>query len=109
MEVRIYRLGKSAMQSGMSRSGVVVAEFAPGAPLLNNDLTGWATMRDTRRQLRLTFTSEAAAVSWAVSQGFAYSIAGAGGESGSKGSERVAGVRSYDDNFSHKRRLPWTH
>ncbi|MDA8004908.1 MAG: ETC complex I subunit [Alphaproteobacteria bacterium] len=101
MEVRIYRSGKSVMQSGRAGSERVVVEFAPEAGLVNNDLTGWATMRDTRRQMRLTFESEERAIAWARERGYAYSVGGM--------RERVVRTRSYDDNFSHRRRLPWTH
>jgi hypothetical protein len=100
---RIHREPKSAMQSGRSRAGDWLLEFAPGEPKRLDPLTGWAGSGDTQGQVTLRFPSAEAAVAYAESRGWPYEVA------------QPPTVRpdikpkAYADNFKFGRTENWSH
>jgi ETC complex I subunit conserved region len=74
MTARIFQEPKNAMQSGRSRTGRWVLEFAPAEARQADPLMGWAGSGDTQRQVRLTFASEADARAYAARYGIAVSV-----------------------------------
>ena len=100
-EVKIYQSTKSAMQSGRAGEKEWIAEFVRLAPLTPDALMGWATMRDTTRQVRLRFVSQEQAIAWARSQGHPYTLA--------RSAVRKAPPKAYDENFRASRLMRWTH
>jgi ETC complex I subunit conserved region len=101
MPARIYKPSKTAMQSGLANTKDWVLDFEPEAPRRVEPLMGWTSSGDMRQQLRLRFDSKEEAVDYCERRGVPYQV-----------TESVPPKRrimSYADNFSFKRRDPWTH
>jgi len=99
---RIYSPPKSAMSSGMARTGDWVFEYAPGEAKRIDPLTGWYGSGDTNRQVRLYFASAEEAEAFAKSKGVAYEI--------ERRHQRPAlRPKAYSDNFRTDRLTNWTH
>jgi len=101
MHVRIYQPAKSAMQSGRANTREWVLEFAPGQRQMVDPLMGWTGAGDTRRQLRLKFTTVEEAVAYAQKHGLAYVMEAP--------HQRRLAPKAYADNFRADRVLRWTH
>jgi hypothetical protein len=101
MQVRIYRLPKTAMQAGRGLTKQWVLEFEPGERKSVDPLMGWTSSRDTRQQLRLWFDNEAEAIAYAQQRGLMYSV--------EPPRERNVKPKAYADNFKYNRILRWTH
>ncbi len=100
-DVKIYRPAKAATQSGRGRSTRWVLEYSTEAAQRRDSLMGWSGRGDTRRQIRLEFDSEEAAVGFAARHGLSYTVEPA--------RERRVRARSYADNFRYGRESNWTH
>jgi len=101
MVARIYKPAKTAMQSGTAKNRQWVLDYEPEDPREVEPLMGWTSSGDMRQQLRLRFDSADEAVAYCKRHGIAYQVF-----------EATAPARraiSYADNFSFKRRDPWTH
>ncbi len=102
MFARIYQPAKTAMQSGKGKSDHWVLEFEATAARRIDPLMGWTSTGDTTAgQVRLTFDSKNAAVSYAESRNIPYSLA--------EPAEARPVAKAYSDNFAFRRRKPWTH
>lgn len=101
MQVRIYKLSKTAMQSGQGLTKQWVVEHEPVDRKQVEPLMGWTSSGDTRQQLRLHFDSQAEAESYARRNGLMYSV--------ETPHERTVRPKAYGDNFRPDRRLTWTH
>lgn len=101
MNVRIYQVSKSAMQSGRAGTDMWVMAFEPQATRQLEPLMGWTSSSDTRVQTNLYFSSLKEAQHYAQSRGYAYTC--------DMPKNRVIKPRSYSDNFSASRILRWTH
>ncbi len=99
--VRIFRLPKTATQSGLAKTNAWVVEFEPGSARQVEPLMGWTSSADTRAQIRLWFESQEDAVAYATRRGLMYSLEAP--------QERRIRPRAYADNFHHDRLGPWTH
>ena len=95
MKVRIFRPSKTAMQSGRANTEQWVLEYEPSDRREVEELMGWTSSRDTRRQLDLRFDSREEAVGFAERRGLAYELL--------EPRERKARPKAYADNFSFKR------
>ena len=100
-DVKIYRPAKTATQSGHARSTRWVLEYSTALAQRRDSLMGWAGCGDTRRQVRLEFDSEEAAVAYARRNGLTYEVEPA--------RERRIRAKSYADNFRFGREGNWTH
>ena len=69
MQARIFQRPKNAMQSGKALTDQWILDFVPAEARKPDPLMGWAGSGDTRRQLRLKFPSEEAAVAYAAKHG----------------------------------------
>jgi len=98
---RIYRPAKTAMQSGFGNTKGWVLDFEPEAPRRVEPLMGWTSSSDMRQQLRLRFESKEDAVAYCERNKLAYEVFDA--------ALLKRRTMSYADNFSFKRRDPWTH
>jgi hypothetical protein len=101
MAARIYKPSKTAMQSGFANTKGWVVDFDPELPRRVEPLMGWTSSGDMRQQLRLHFDSKEEAIAYCERHGIAYQLF-----------ETMIPKRrviSYADNFSFKRRDPWTH
>lgn len=101
MQVRIYRLSKTAMQSGQGLTKRWVVEHEPTEQKRVEPLMGWTSSGDMRQQLRLFFESQAEAEAYARRNGYMYSV--------EQPHERKLKPKAYGDNFRPDRLLTWTH
>jgi len=101
MVAHIYRPAKTAMQSGTAKTREWVLDYEPEQPREIEPLMGWTSSGDMRQQVRLRFGSLEEAIAYAERHGIPYQVADA----------KVPARRAiaYSDNFSFKRRDPWTH
>ena len=63
--------------------------------------TGWAGSGDTKQQLKLSFSSQDAAVAYAERNGVPFRI--------EEPKESRRRQMSYAENFRYDRKIPWTH
>lgn len=91
MTARIFQEPKNAMQSGRARTDRWVLEFAPAEARRPDPLMGWAGSGDTRRQVRLTFASEADALRYADQYGISAELVAT--------PPRRLKLQAYADNF----------
>ncbi len=101
MRARIYRPAKSAMQSGRAKIDAWVLEFEPEDAETPDPLMGWNGSADTDRQVRLRFATAEDAVAYAERNGHDYDIVAP--------KDRKFRPKNYAENFSSRRRQPWTH
>jgi len=102
MFARIFKPSKTAMQSGIKKTGQWVLEFDAEAARNIDPLMGWTSSEETRPgQVRLRFDAVEAAVAYAKQHNLAYQII--------EESQRKPVIKTYSDNFAFKRRKPWTH
>lgn len=73
--VRIYKPAKTATQSGIAKTDEWLVEFESSDQLKNENLMGWISSSDTRKQLRLEFDNLEEAIKFAKSKGLKYTIA----------------------------------
>ncbi len=101
MTARIYKPAKTAMQSGAAKRDEWVLDFEPEQPRQIEPLMGWTSSSDMRQQVRMRFESAEEAVAYCERNGIAHQVF----------DEKTKTRRgmSYSDNFSFKRRDPWTH
>jgi hypothetical protein len=101
MLARIFRPAKTAMQSGRAKACDWVLEFEPADARRPDPLMGWTQTGDTQGQVRLTFETKDAAVSYADAHGIAFQLMDP------KPAKRI--IKAYADNFAFGRKIPWTH
>jgi len=103
MRARIYQPARNAMTSGQARSKAWVLEFAPEAKREIDPLMGWTGSSDTQSQVRLRFSSKAAALDYAREHGIEATVL--------EPHKRKPIIRpgGYGENFSPNRRSTWTH
>jgi ETC complex I subunit conserved region len=98
---RIYKPAKTAMQSGHARTKEWMLDYEPEAPREIEPLMGWTASGDMRQQIRLRFDTCEDAVAYCERHGIPYQVF--------KPKPAARRPISYADNFSFKRRDPWTH
>ena len=101
MLARIYRPAKTAMQSGRARTRLWELTFEPASARTPDPLMGWTVTADTDGQVRLRFDNREEAVAFAERHGIPYEIF--------PDQERHIKAKAYADNFSFRRKQPWTH
>ncbi len=101
MTARIYKPAKTAMQSGAANTKEWVLDYEPEEPRVVESLMGWTSSGDMKQQLRLRFDSVDEAIAYCERQGIAYRVF-------PENKPARRGI-AYADNFSFKRRDPWTH
>jgi hypothetical protein len=102
VEARIYKPHKSAMQAGRANTKAWVLEFVnPQARRRLDPLMGWTSIDDTSGQVRLFFDTREQAIAYAEREGLNFTV--------DEARERSRLVKSYSENFSARRKQPWTH
>ncbi len=91
------------MQSGVARSRHWTLEFAPNSKRQIDPLMGWTSSGDTQAQVRMNFTTKAAAIGYARSHGIEYVLVEP------KKRKQVIRHRGYGENFAYERKDSWTH
>lgn len=93
MKAKIYKSGKSAMQSGRGKLDFWILEYEPLTSRKPEPLMGWASAGDTLAQVHLKFPSQVDAESFAKKEGLDYVLLSA--------HERRIKPRNYGDNFRY--------
>lgn len=103
MNARIYQPAKTAMQSGTAKTSSWMLEFAPASARRVDPLMGWTSSTDTQAQVKLSFDSKEAALSYAEDHGIDAVV--------QEPKPRKPNIRKggYGDNFATNRRTVWTH
>ena len=101
MLARIFRPGRTAMQSGKAKTRHWELEFEPGAARLPDPLMGWTQTTDMNGQVRLAFETRDEAVAYAQRHGLAFEVI--------EDHEPRTIIKAYADNFATSRKQPWTH
>ena len=91
------------MQSGNAKTTKWVLEYAPASARRVDPLMGWTSSSDTQAQVRMTFDSKEAALSYAEDHGITAIV--------QDPKKRKPNIRpgGYGDNFATNRRAVWTH
>ncbi len=103
MPARIYRPARNAMTSGTARTRKWVLEYVAGTAREVDPLMGWTSSRDTQAQVRMTFPTKEAALSYAADHGIEAVV------QDPKPRKPVIRPGGYGDNFATNRRAVWTH
>jgi len=98
---RIYRPGKTAMQSGRAKTKEWVLDFGADATRKPDPLMGWTASGNTLDQVELSFDTKEEAVAFAKARGWAFQVI--------EGRKPKRIVKTYAENFSPSRKQPWTH
>lgn len=101
MTARIFQPARSSMTSGQGKTKHWVIEFPASSPRPLDPLMGWTGQTDTGSQVKIQFATKDAAVDYAQRHGIAFMI--------EEPQSRRHRPRGYGDNFSPKRRVPWSH
>jgi hypothetical protein len=102
MFAKIYQPAKTAMQSGKGKIGCWVLEFEAAAARRIDPLMGWTSSDDTTAgQVRLSFETKESAIAYAESKSIPFQVMEA--------RKATPVAKAYSDNFSFRRRKPWTH
>ena len=102
MFARIYKPAKTAMQSGKANTARWVLEFEPDMARRVDPLMGWTSGDETTSgQVRIPFETEAEAVAYAERHGLPFRLEAP--------HQAAPQPKAYSDNFSFRRRKPWTH
>src|SRR6266849_4065318 len=101
MTARIYKPGKTAMQSGTANTKEWVLDFEPEQPRQIEPLMGWTASGDMLQEVRLRFDTAEEAVAYCERRGIPYQVS-------NPKPKRVIPM-SYSDNFAFRRSDPWTH
>lgn len=94
MKAKIYKPAKSATQSGRGKLSQWVLEYELETPRRPEPIMGWTAAGDTLNQVSIKFTSLEAAIAFAQSRGFEYTV--------SEDHVRKIVPRSYLDNFKYR-------
>jgi hypothetical protein len=94
-QVRIYQPTKTAMQSGRSKLGLWVLEYAPAAAKRADPLMGWIGSKDTSGQVKMSFKTLDDAVAFAKRNDFDYRV--------TKPKVRKIQPKNYSANFAYDR------
>ena len=103
MLARIFKPGKSPMQSGPAKRRVWVLEFDVENSKKLDPLMGWTSSGETQGQVRLNFESKEEAIKYAEKHGIVYTI------SESDHRKPIIRKNGYGENFATNRKMSWTH
>ncbi|BAQ17488.1 ETC complex I subunit [Methyloceanibacter caenitepidi] len=101
MTARIYKPAQNVMQQGRAATRDWVLEYLPDEPRVIEPLMGWTSSSDTKRQIRLTFSTKEEAIAYAKENGIAYRL--------EEPPATKIRPKSYAENFKYGRPDSWTH
>ena len=101
MVFKIYKPSKTSMQSGRAKTKKWIVEFVPDENFEKDHLMGWNISNNTKEQIKLFFDDKQSAINWANEKNYQFEVI--------ENSERKIKPKNYSDNFSYKRKEPWTH
>lgn len=100
-QATIYSPAKTAMQSGVAKTGYWILEFKQELPKVNNPLMGWAGGSETSSQISLKFDSLDEATRYAKEHNISFVVRSP--------KNRNLRIKSYSENYAFNRRETWTH
>lgn len=101
MFAKIYQPNPSAMTSGRAKTHHWLLDFETKGSVLIDPLTGYKRSVDPRSQVELKFETKEEAITYAKNNNIPHRVID------TRPTDRIP--RSYADNFSFDRKLPWTH
>ena len=101
MTARIFKPAKNAMQSGKAIYGEWQLDYEPEQPRAIEPLMGWTSSTDMNQQVTLRFHTKEEAIAYCERKGILYQVI--------EPKEPLRRPVAYADNFSFRRREPWTH
>ncbi|MBX3509787.1 MAG: ETC complex I subunit [Hyphomonadaceae bacterium] len=101
MLAKIYRPARNAMQSGKAGARRWRLEFETASAPRTEALMGWTSSADPNGQVRLTFDTKEEAIAFAQAHGLPHQV--------TEPAEPKRIPKAYGDNFSFRRREPWSH
>tara|TARA_B100000131_G_C17805429_1_gene487373 strand:+ start:206 stop:511 length:306 start_codon:yes stop_codon:yes gene_type:complete len=101
MVFKIYKPSKTSMQSGRGKTKKWIVEFVPDENFEKDPLMGWNISNNTKEQIKLFFDNKQSAINWAKEKNCQFEVI--------ENSERKIKPKNYSDNFSYKKKEPWTH
>lgn len=103
MRARIYSPARTAMQSGVAKTKEWTLEFVAETGRDVDPLMGWTSSSDTQSQVRMTFESKEAAVTYARENNIDVIV------QDPKTRKPILRAGGYGENFATARRGVWTH
>ncbi len=100
MTARIYKPGRTAMQSGQANTKEWTLDYEPEQAPTVEPLMGWTSTTDMKQEVHLYFDTKEEAIAYCERNGIAYQVF-----------ETKPPVRqrmSYADNSAYPRREAWT-
>ena len=94
MKARIYKPSKSVMQSGKAKTQEWLLEYELETPRIPESLIGWVSAKDTLNQIRIPFESKSAAIAFAETQNWPYTV--------QFPKQRHVQPKNYMDNFKYR-------
>ncbi len=101
MFAKIYQPNPSAMTSGRAKTHHWLLQFETKTSTIIDPLTGYNRSVDPRSQVELKFDTQEEAIAYAKHNNIPHRVMD------THSTSRIP--RSYADNFSYDRKLPWTH
>lgn len=103
MRARIFQPARTAMQSGTAKTKTWILEYVNDMGRDVDPLMGWTSSADTQAQVKLSFDSKEAALSYAKRKGIDAVV------TDPKRRKPVIRKGGYGENFATNRRGSWTH
>ncbi len=97
----IYKPMKTAMQSGYVLKNYWILEFLDISKTYLDPLMGWSGSKDTKKQIKLKFFSKEDAIKFANDKKINFRL--------KSEIKRKIKPKSYAENFSFNKKVPWTH
>tara|TARA_R110002072_G_scaffold134172_2_gene274837 strand:- start:2282 stop:2587 length:306 start_codon:yes stop_codon:yes gene_type:complete len=101
MFAKIYRPSRNVMQSGRAKTRIWLLDFDARTAKRPDPLMGWTSTDDTNGQVRLKFDTKEEAIAYARKHGIAFQV--------TEKPEPARRQKSYAENFSPDRKIPWSH
>ncbi len=103
MVARIFKVSKTAMQSGTGNADQWFLEFDKSDDKPIDQIMHWVGSSDTTSQIKLKFKTKEEATQYAKRINLLFFI--------DEGSKKNMNIRKngYGDNFDYNRKRPWTH
>ena len=101
MTIKIYKPAKTAMQSGIGKTKLWLAEFISDIDTRKDTLMGWNSSLDTQSQIKIFFDTKEQAVNWAIKNKYQYFV--------EETKKRKIKIKTYASNFDTNKKEPWTH
>jgi len=101
MIIKIFKPSKTAMQSGLGKTKLWLAEYISETDGGKDSLMGWNSSLDTENQIRIFFETKKQAIKWAKSKNYQFFV--------QEPKVKIIKPKSYSSNFDYNKKEPWTH